>query len=77
MQAECPPFQPVSQATLLAELCSALLRAGQWRLARQFLSGSAANALAQAQAEQVVLAAAADYFQAAEGSDGPDIDKVP
>ena len=77
MQAECPPFQAVPQDRLLAELCTALLRAGQWRLGRQFLTGSAAVPVPQALAEQVVLAAAAEYFQAAGAPEGLEIDKVP
>ena len=77
MQAECPPFQALPQDRLLAELCTALLRASQWRLGRQFLTGSAAVPLPPGLAEQVVLATAAEYFQAAGASEGPEIDKVP
>ena len=80
LQAECAPFQPVSRSDVLAELCSVLLRAGQSRLARQLLSGSGSGsgsaAVPQQQAEQVVLEAAAEYFQSAQAADAPEIHQV-
>lgn len=65
---------PATEA--LAELCRALLRCGNWRLARSYLLHTASTPLPSDLAEQIVLAAGREYFHAANAHDAPEIAEV-
>lgn len=66
----------ISAVNMLAELCRALLRSGNWRLAQQHLLHTASHALPPGLAEQIVIAAAKEYFHAANSSDAAEISQV-
>ena len=63
---------PISEA--LAELCRALLRCGNWRLAQKYLRRS--DLLPSKTAEQIVVAAGREYFHSANSHDAPEIKQV-
>ncbi|KAK9794040.1 hypothetical protein WJX73_010101, partial [Symbiochloris irregularis] len=63
----------ISAVNMLAELCRALLRCGNWRLAQQHLLRTASHPLPPELAEQIVIAAAREYFLAANSSDATEI----
>lgn len=60
----------------LAELCRALLRCGNWRLAQNYLLHTASTPLPPALAEQIVVAAGREYFHAANSHDAPELAQV-
>lgn len=66
----------ISAVNMLAELCRALLRSGNWRLAQQHLLHTASHPLPSELAEQMVIAAAREYFHAANSNDAAEIGQV-
>ena len=63
-------------AEVLAELCRALLRCGNWRLAQQYLLHTASTPLPAELAEQIVVAAGREYFHSANAHDAPELAQV-
>ena len=66
----------VSRQDLMAELCKALLAAGQWRLARSYLTGSGSTPIPPELAQDIVITAARDYFYSASSLDAPEVAQV-
>ncbi len=65
-----------SRLDLLAELCKALLAAGQWKLARSYLTGTGSTPVPTDLAEDVVISAARDFFYSASSLDAAEVSQV-
>lgn len=70
------PWECLPATEVLAELCRALLRCGNWRLAQSYLLHTASTPLPPGLAEQLVVAAGREYFHAANSHDAPEIGQV-
>ena len=69
-------WQQSSRRDLLVELCKALLAAGEWKLARSYLTGTGSTPIPPAQAEEIVISAARDHFYSASSLDATEIQQA-